>query len=192
VPDVDIRDRILCEATRLFARQGYGSTSVRELAEAAGVTKPTLYYYFENKEALFLEVVHHHLDSLQDLVQEAMDTPGTVHKRLTRFIERYVEGALKNIDAVRLLTTLQHPTDPDQPQIDLMSMHLSKIEVLQRLLQEGIDAGELREGIDVRAAVLSFIGTVNLYLVARLHGMAFPADYANTLMDLYCNGVAAR
>ena len=52
-----IRQRILDAALQLFANQGYGSTSVRQVVELAGVTKPTLYYYFNGKEALFREVV---------------------------------------------------------------------------------------------------------------------------------------
>jgi AcrR family transcriptional regulator len=39
-------------AARLFAARGYDATSVREIVEAAGVAKPTLYYYFTNKEGL--------------------------------------------------------------------------------------------------------------------------------------------
>src|SRR4051812_50089081 len=39
-------------AARLFARHGYDATSVRMIVEAAGVTKPTLYYYFGSKEGL--------------------------------------------------------------------------------------------------------------------------------------------
>ena len=39
-------------AARLFAERGYDATSVREIVEAAGVAKPTLYYYFRSKEGL--------------------------------------------------------------------------------------------------------------------------------------------
>lgn len=51
------RERILREATRLFGHAGYAGASVREVVEAAGVTKPTLYYYFKNKEDLFRQAV---------------------------------------------------------------------------------------------------------------------------------------
>ncbi len=39
-------------AARLFAERGYDATSVREIVEAAGVAKPTMYYYFRSKEGL--------------------------------------------------------------------------------------------------------------------------------------------
>jgi len=49
----DVRERLLIAAVRLFAEKGYSATSVREIVEAAGVTKPVLYYYFRNKEGVF-------------------------------------------------------------------------------------------------------------------------------------------
>ncbi|MBW2208934.1 MAG: helix-turn-helix transcriptional regulator, partial [Deltaproteobacteria bacterium] len=49
----DARAVLLEAATALFAQKGYAGTSVREIVERAGVTKPVLYYYFENKEGLF-------------------------------------------------------------------------------------------------------------------------------------------
>jgi AcrR family transcriptional regulator len=50
--EADTRNAILRQAAALFAARGYDAVSVREIVEAAGVTKPSLYYYFESKEAL--------------------------------------------------------------------------------------------------------------------------------------------
>jgi TetR/AcrR family transcriptional regulator len=47
-----VRGRILREATRLFAAQGYAGTAIQEVAAAAGVSKPTLVYHFVSKEGL--------------------------------------------------------------------------------------------------------------------------------------------
>ena len=54
-------------AARLFATQGYDATSVREIVEGAGVTKPTLYYYFRSKEGLAKALV---TVPLADLVEQ--------------------------------------------------------------------------------------------------------------------------
>ena len=47
------RQRLLEMATKLFAEKGYAGTSVREIVDRAGVSKPVLYYYFKSKEGLF-------------------------------------------------------------------------------------------------------------------------------------------
>ena len=52
VASSEIAERIARSAARLFASEGYDATSVRNIVEAAAVTKPTMYYYFDSKEAL--------------------------------------------------------------------------------------------------------------------------------------------
>ena len=188
--DLDVRGRIVREATRLFAAKGYGATSVREVVEAAGVTKPMLYYYFKSKEALFLEVVHKHLDDLTTLVEDAVSAPGTVRERLARFLDRYLDGALENVDAVRLLMTVLHPTHDDRPQVDVMTIHLRKVELLGSLVSEGIASGELRADLDPQAAVLAFIGMVNLYVLAQLHGLPADPGRRAQLLGIFLHGVA--
>lgn len=51
------QQRLLDAAMLLFSRKGYAATSVRELVEQAGVTKPVLYYYFRNKAGLYLALI---------------------------------------------------------------------------------------------------------------------------------------
>lgn len=186
----DVKKRILSVATSLFAEKGYGSTSVREVVEAAGVTKPTLYYYFANKEALFIELVNMHMDGLDELVRSSIAGAGTVRERLGRFIEVYVGGALRNKDIVRLMWTCQHRTDSKQPKIDLMSMHTRKIAHMGALFTEGVASGELRADLDVDYAVRGFIGIVSLHTMAIVHGMPADDDYADRILDLFYRGVS--
>lgn len=53
----DVQEKIIREAVKLFSDKGYHGTSMRDIMKAAGCTQPTLYYYFDNKHALFRESV---------------------------------------------------------------------------------------------------------------------------------------
>jgi len=53
----EVRQTIIHEAVRLFSEKGYHGASMRDIMIAAGCTQPTLYYYFDNKQALFREAV---------------------------------------------------------------------------------------------------------------------------------------
>ncbi len=192
-PAVDpsgVRSQIIQAATRLFARKGYGSTSVREVVEAAGVTKPTLYYYFANKEALFLEIVNTHIDGLGQLVRAVVDSDGTVRERLQHFATLYTHGAAENKDAVRLLMTLKHDS-LDQPAVDLMSMHQQSIQQFGVLLQQGVEAGELRADIDIPISVMAFMGSLNLICAATVEGMSVPDGATERIVDIFFNGVGS-
>jgi AcrR family transcriptional regulator len=75
-------------AARLFAERGFDATSVREIVEAAGVAKPTLYYYFGSKEGLaqaLLTVPLSNLVSTMRLLVATVDDP-------TRCLEQVVEA----------------------------------------------------------------------------------------------------
>ena len=74
----EVRGRIIREATRLFAERGYAATSVREIAEAVGVTKPTLYYHFGSKDGLFTALVNHHLGCWLDVIAGCLQAPAQV------------------------------------------------------------------------------------------------------------------
>ena len=53
----EMRQKIICEAVKLFSDRGYHGTSMRDIMKAVGCTQPTMYYYFENKQALYREAV---------------------------------------------------------------------------------------------------------------------------------------
>ena len=67
----DVRARILAEATRLFVAYGYNGISMREIAEAVGVSKAGLYYHYKDKEDLFLAILNDSLDALGRIVAAA-------------------------------------------------------------------------------------------------------------------------
>lgn len=186
----DVKTRILEAATSLFSRKGYGSTSVREIVQAAGVTKPALYYYFANKEALFVELINMHMDRLSELIRVSLEGDGTVRERLHSFLRMYVDGAVEHKDVVQLMWKAHHPTDDKQPLVDLMSMHTRKISQLIVLFEEGKTTGELRPDLDVSYAVRAFIGTVDLHTMACVHGLPKDADYAERILDLTYRGVS--
>jgi AcrR family transcriptional regulator len=63
-------------AARLFATRGYDATSVREIVEQAGITKPTLYYHFGSKEGLAQALFTVPMTRLVERLRAALDGPG--------------------------------------------------------------------------------------------------------------------
>ncbi len=78
-------------AARLFAERGYDATSVREIVEAAGVTKPTLYYHFGSKqglaEALLTKPMKQFVAALRDLISSESDPIKLVRAMFANFIQ---------------------------------------------------------------------------------------------------------
>lgn len=68
----DNKHKILEAMFHLVAKQGYDKTSMREIAETAGMQKPSLYYYFKSKEEIFLETIAEYYASLLVIQQEEL------------------------------------------------------------------------------------------------------------------------
>lgn len=190
--ELDAKQRILQAAAHLFAHRGYGSTSVREVVERAGVTKPTLYYWFENKEALYVECVHWKFDEIIPLIRNAVEGEGTVQERLVRFIQHYVEKAMEDIDGVRLALTATNPSFEKRPEIDLLTFHSRYFAPLAALIEEGVSCGTFRKDLDPKLAVVMLLGPASMHLRAAIEGVPLPPDFAERTVDLYLNGVAPR
>ena len=87
------RALILEAAIEQFAARGLRATSMANIAEAAGVSRPALYQYFQNKDEVFASAFIGLFESLVASALDALDTAGTTAERLDGFLQRY-EGDL--------------------------------------------------------------------------------------------------
>ena len=67
------RDAVLSAAARLFTHRGFQGTSLDDIAQSLGVTKPTLYHYVANKEEILFECVRRGLGALRACIEEATE-----------------------------------------------------------------------------------------------------------------------
>lgn len=100
----DQREMILNQAAALFARRGYPATSMNEVAEACGLSKPTLYHYFKDKYNLLVHIADGHVSRLQALVEEVEAQNLPPEPRLRALIQRFVEEYAEAQHAHRVLT----------------------------------------------------------------------------------------
>lgn len=90
-------------AARLFATQGYEATGVAEIAAAAGVTKPTLYYHFKSKERLAHALLHEPLNRLADALDDRVDEASDPLDGVIGFVEAHFEFVREDPDRARFL-----------------------------------------------------------------------------------------
>src|SRR5271156_3919904 len=118
----DPRQRLLDAGLKLFANRGYAGTAVQDITEEARVTKPTLYYYFENKEGLFQAPV----DQLTDIIVA-----------LTDFAHRQP-------DLLRLTFAIAFAADGEYPSgFKKHNKMRASFEFIAGIIQTGLDRGVL-------------------------------------------------
>ena len=90
---VDNRSAILARALDLFASRGYDAVGVQEIADAAGITKPTLYHYFGSKHGLLEALLDEQLAPLLTSVEQAADYRHDVRGTIERIVRTYFDYA---------------------------------------------------------------------------------------------------
>ena len=90
-------------AARLFATKGFDATSVREIVEAAGVAKPTLYYYFGSKEGLAKALVSPPLEALVEELRRIVTSEPDPVRGLERVLEAHFAFCREDPDRMRFL-----------------------------------------------------------------------------------------
>src|SRR5438477_8187876 len=84
------KQEIILRAEQLFAQRGFESVSMREIAEACGITKANIYYYFKDKETLYLQVLESNMLAMIEALQQAARREGTVRDKIARVAETFV------------------------------------------------------------------------------------------------------
>ena len=136
----DIKKAVITAAMPLFARFGFKKTSVDELARAAHVAKATLYAHFENKEAIFAEVVRAEGQRVFAAMDAAVAQAASHEERLRGFFTGFV-------DAIEASELIQHTSSEVLIELLPLAHDVDKEleeaghERLRRLVKDGVDAG---------------------------------------------------
>ena len=182
-------DRILKKALELFSEKGYDATSVREICEAAGITKPTLYHFYGSKEGVYRAIVEGALERFQADVILALSAEGSLRERLVRMACGYVDATVREPDLARFLMALIHNPPRSAPATDFAGFYQGILDALARAVDAAVAQGEVRPGpTDVR--LLVFMGALG----EAMHGHLLvgrpdltPA-LAETLVDTVLGG----
>jgi AcrR family transcriptional regulator len=103
LPASERRDQLMATALEVFARQGFHATSMNEIADAAGVTKPVLYQHFTSKRGLYLELLSDVGNHLLEAIAKATANAGSPRAQVERGFAAYFQWVADDHDAFKLL-----------------------------------------------------------------------------------------
>jgi len=155
-----VMTEILEHATRLFAERGYDGTTLQDIADAVGITRPGLYNYIDSKEQLLAELVRDVSENTAHIVHAIRLRADLSSVEKLRAVVRTL--ALQRAAAPERFRVLDR-TEAALPE-EVASLHLkARREVLaevRTIIEEGVSRGEFRPR-DERLAALSVIGMCN-------------------------------
>src|SRR5262249_45730526 len=151
--------QLLAHAKQLFVTLGYQNTTTEKIASAAGVSEPVLYRHFENKKALFLEV-------LQEVRQATVerwhaDTANLTDPlaRLHAITDMYLGTTREHALEFRIMHRTLIETDDEEIAAFLRSFYLDSEALLAQIISAGQQTGVFRRSLDPRVGAWELIRT---------------------------------
>ncbi len=177
--------RILAEAWVMFQQKGFRGVSMDDLCSRCGVTKPTVYYYFKDKENLFVETLHQTLVGFHQLINQ----PGSIEERLVLFAASILDTF--QTEYTVLLRDREHIKKAENLKRLRVSFHNEFLGPLQELMQSGMDQGVLDNG-DPDMFALMFLGMINNFIGRAGEPQISHALLAQNITIYFLNGVRKK
>ncbi len=192
VGELETRDLILRQARHLFMRRGFADVAVGDVAEAVGVTKPTLYYHFGNKEELYAAVLVDLMREVGGYIRKVVAQPSPLRTRLQQIAVGYflnANGTMEPVlrDAGQLIGQQHAATVWAAYEGDLL-------QPLVTLMDEGMRSGEVR-ALDARGLVRGFISLLDAFTAPGGRSARTQPEHqqvAEAVVSLFLDGAAPR
>jgi AcrR family transcriptional regulator len=152
-----VENEIYEQATKLFTERGFASTTLQDIADALGVTRPAIYYYFKSKEAILARLVQDITqEAAADLQETATRTDLTPPERLEALARLTATRIASRSDRFQLLVKSESEL-PDELARAHREARREVLAAFRHVVEEGVHGGEFRQ-IDPRMGALGVLG----------------------------------
>ncbi|NEE20595.1 TetR/AcrR family transcriptional regulator [Streptomyces sp. SID7499] len=187
------REELLAIAARVFAEQGYNATTVREIADAAGMLAGSLYYHFDSKESMLDEILSGFLDELWARYDAVLSAGLGPRQTLEALVTESFREIDRHLDAVAIYQKESKHLGA-QPHFAYLVDSQQKFEkAWLGTLERGVAAKVFRADLDVRLTYRFLRDTV--WVAAswyRPGGRHSPEEIARQYLSMVLEGVALR
>jgi AcrR family transcriptional regulator len=181
----DRREQILSQALRLFIEHGIQNVTTRQIAQAVGISQPSLYAHFKSRDEIAIELSERAFGQLRDRMTMAAKFQGTPYDRLYRMGQEYVAFGLEHSAAYRVAFMVERASLQAMGQTAIHETGMQGFELLHDLLKEIRNSDDLQTAALAQSAWASMHGLVSL-LLARAE---FPWVDRDTLIHVHIDRV---
>ena len=183
------REAVLRTAAQLFNEKGYAASTLDEVAERLGVSKPTVYYYVDSKDQILFECVRTGLELLQDAIREVDAAGGLAIDKLVAGMRQYV--AIVTMDFGMCVIRVGEDPLPPESRKKLRRMKAALDHEFRELIRQGIAEGSIVD-CDPKLAAFTFAGALSwIGRWYRPGGGLEPADIAEQCIRVLIGGLQA-
>jgi AcrR family transcriptional regulator len=182
------KEQIFSVGARLFAQQGYERTSLQEVADLLGLTKPALYYYYSSKEQLLYEIMCFVMDRvLADVVEVvALEAPGV--EKVRALIHRYLGFFAAHPHELTLMSTAGGSLGPEFRQ-DIVQREREYLGHVRAIVAD-VFRENSQDGLDHTAVSFALIGGMSwIFKWYDPQGRIDPDELAEVFTRIFTHGL---
>ena len=184
------REAVILAAARAFSTRGYHNTSLDDLAASLEVTKPTLYLYVPNKEAILFECFRAGLDQITATLDACEKAEGPARERLFAFIRGYAAAIVGDFGWCMLRAEDQHLGATMGKRIKQLKAGIDRR--MRALIAAGVADGSIRD-CDPKMTAFALAGALNwMGHWYRDDASLRPAEIAEKFIDVFNRGLRGR
>ena len=182
------RHAIFHQVVNIFLKKGFQETSMREIAEAAGLGKSTLYDYFKTKDEILVYYFEDQLNDITAAVQQIAMQNKSADKRLREIIQIHMEFLQANKSLFMKLSMEAQRLKPESQRTIQEKRHAYQ-DLLRALIDEGIREGAFRQVDSLLAARILITSLAPLVFTSRPSGT--PQEMVTATLDIFFKGIEA-
>ncbi len=180
-------DELLDVVVAEFIARGYDATSMEDLARATGLTKSAVYHHVSGKEELLRLAVARAVDALFAVLDEPGSSTGPAVDRLEHVVRRSAQVLVELLPYVTLLLRVRGNTDAERWALQRRREFDRR---LTGLVQDALDAGDVRRDLDPRLVTRLLFGMVNS--ISEWYRPGAAPDVADAVVALAFGGLRPR
>ncbi len=186
------KTKILEAAKRLFREKGFAGVSTNTIIEAVGIKKPTLYYYFKNKETLYCSVLVYMLKYGNHYIVNNIKASHSLDRKLCTLAEGYFEFSPTSL--ATMMRDSKQNLNPANTKKVLEANQFYIVSPFEQIFQDAVDKQEIRN-LEPKDLALVFISLLDVYTVNNSIKQGRRFNYkekAQLVVDLFLNGARKK
>ncbi len=160
VGNLSRKEQVIRKAAELFREKGYAASSMRDLAQMLGIEAASLYSHIKSKEEILQSLCFDMAAEFRKSLQEVEKQGGSASQKLRNGIIGHIQVMAKDLIASAVF--MNEHRHLSQPYLrDFLLLRINYINRFKDFIEEGIENGEFKKGIDKKLAVMTLFSSLN-------------------------------
>lgn len=176
------RERIIRAATMEFAMRGFENANINNIAKKADVSVGSLYKYFDNKQDMFLTIIHYSIASMEELLNNLAQSDEDILLKVDKIIRTIQKSSKENDLLVKLYNVMTSENNPRFASQFAYEMESMTARIYRVAIEQGKKAGDVRDDID--SAFAAYL-LDNIFMNLQF---SYACDYYKERFRIYTGG----